>query len=151
MVSFCFLGFLVLKVNFSLEQFCLQCELQQSEFVADPALSEACQAMEMNWPSLSLVKKTGLQYVASWLMDKWIPTDSPEDVCERNQWLLVCMWQLGKLRHGRIERISHGSELTRTRKKTLTARLPGHALTTTHTCLFSYNKHKRDKHRWKLV
>lgn len=45
-VSFCFLGLLVLKVNFSLEQFSLHCELQQSEFVADSALD--CQAMEMN-------------------------------------------------------------------------------------------------------
>lgn len=38
----------MLKVNFSLEHFCLHCELQQSESVADSALGEACQAMEMN-------------------------------------------------------------------------------------------------------
>lgn len=38
----------MLKVNFSLEQFCLHGELQQSESVADSALREACQTMEMN-------------------------------------------------------------------------------------------------------
>lgn len=36
------------KGKLLLEQFCLQCELQQSEFQADSALGEACQAMEMN-------------------------------------------------------------------------------------------------------
>ena len=55
------------------------------EFVTDSALGEACQAMEMDWPSLRLVKKTGLQYLLSQLMDKWIPINLPEEVCERNR------------------------------------------------------------------
>lgn len=44
--------------------------LSSPEFVSVSALGEACQVKEIDWPSLSVVKKTGFQDLVSWIMNE---------------------------------------------------------------------------------
>lgn len=45
--------------------------------------------MEIDGPSLGLGKRAGLRYLVSWIMDKQIPVNPTEKVCERNRWTQI--------------------------------------------------------------